>query len=201
MQFPPAQGFVGLTSKIHSTWILSSFREAFQRKGRMLHLVLVRTADNPFSLTLETYVLSYLLVWDTTWVSIVGALMWGDVCQCSSPMEQMAVSLELSFSKMNAGTVPIYQRLFLTPMDAKQVCPVIFLRQIPPVQRDPETVLCWNRQKLNGQSCYTARGSKRRGQILYTVHGNHKAWTFRFHITSLIIVVLGGRNLWYPLQS
>ena len=75
-------------------------------------------------------------------MSIVGALMWGDVCQCSSPMEQMAVSLELSFSKMNAGTVPIYQRLFLTPMDAKQVCPVIFLRQIPPVQRDPETVLC-----------------------------------------------------------
>lgn len=59
----------------------------------------------------------------------------------SSCMEQMAVSLELSYSKINAGTVPIYQRLFLTPMDAKQVCPVIFLRQIPPVQRDPETVL------------------------------------------------------------
>lgn len=152
----------------------------------------------PLSLTLETYVLSYLLVWDTTWVSIVGALMWGDVCQCSSPMEQMAVSLELSYSKMNAGTVPIYQRLFLTPMDAKQVCPVIFLRQIPPVQRDPETVLCWNKQKLNGQSCYTARGSKRRGQILYTVHGNHKTWTVGVHITSLIIFVLGRRNLWYP---
>ena len=117
--------------------------------------------------------------------------MWEDVCQCSSPMEQMAVSLEVWYCNLNAETVSMHQRLFLyvpkeTPTDAKQVCPVIFLHQIPPVQRDQETLL--KQAKIKWPTWLRL---KVRTNIRYINIINHKTWTLGVHITSLIFVFWG----------
>ena len=46
----------------------------------------------------------------------------------------------------------------------------------------------------------TARGSKRRGQILYTVHGDHKTWTFGGPHHLFDYFCFRWENLWYPFN-